>query len=265
MMNTIALNPPRFSPLRCYALEARHEFLRLARTPMFCVPTLVFPAVFYLLFAVMLNPGTAGSGGTVPGIYMLATFGVYGVMTPGLFGFGVSVALDRERGWLTLKRALPMPAGAYLGAKLLMAMLFAAAIFAILGLLGTMCGGVRLSALAWLRLLLTEVFGVLPFCAIGLFLGARVSAQAAPAVANLIYLPMAFFAGLWVPLAALPALLQTIAPVWPPYHLAQLALRAVDQPATGSTLGHVAVLAAITAVFFMAARGRLARAAAGSS
>ena len=40
------------SPLRCYQLEAKYEFLRLLRTPIFVLPTMLFPALFYLLFGV---------------------------------------------------------------------------------------------------------------------------------------------------------------------------------------------------------------------
>ena len=36
---------------------------------------------------------------------------------PGLFGFGVSLAFEREQGLLTFKQALPMPPGAYLLAR----------------------------------------------------------------------------------------------------------------------------------------------------
>jgi len=178
-MNTIAPALPRVSLPRIYALEGKHEFLRLLRAPSFAVPTLLFPPMFYLLFAVLF---AGRSGGFHANVYLLATYGVFGVMAPGLFGFGVSVALDRERGWLTLKRALPMPPGAYLASKLAMAMLFAAVIFTILAILAITLGGVRLPASAWPQLLVVDVFGVLPFCAIGLFVGTLVSGQAAPAV-----------------------------------------------------------------------------------
>ena len=33
--------------------------------------------------------------------------GVFGAMGPGLFGFGVSLAIEREQGLLRLKQALP--------------------------------------------------------------------------------------------------------------------------------------------------------------
>ena len=248
---------PRVSLPRIYALESKHEFLRLLRAPQFAVPTLLFPAMFYCLFAVLFVKGASGFHAN---IYLLATYGVFGIMAPGLFGFGVSVAFDRERGWLTLKRAQPMPPGAYLASKLAMAMLFAATIFAILALLATTIGGVTLPLAAWLRLFLVEIFGVLPFCAIGLCVATLVSGQAAPAVINVIYLPMSFLSGLWMPLSVLPPLMREIAPLWPAYHLGQLALSAVGQPSEGSTLIHILALAATTAIFLAVARLRFARA-----
>lgn len=254
-MNTIALPAPRVSLLRCYALESKHEFLRLLRAPAFSVPTLMFPAMFYLLFAVLFTR----SGDWQANVYLLATYNVFGVMAPGLFGFGVSVALDRERGWLTLKRAQPMPPGAYLASKLAMAMLFAAIIFVILAILATTLGGVRLPLSSWLSLFAVDLFGVLPFCAIGLFVGTLVNGSAAPAVVNLIYLPMSFLSGLWMPMSMLPGIVREIAPLWPAYHLGQLGLAAVGQTVAGSAVTHIAVLAGFTLVFLALARRRLMR------
>jgi len=244
--------------LRCYAIEAKHECLRLLRTPMFCVPTLVFPAMFYLLFGVLMNHGH-NTGPFDPATYMLAGYGVFGVMAPGLFGFGVSVATDRDRGWLQWRRAMPLPPGAYLFAKLAMAMLFAAIVFAILATIAVTAAGVHLPLSSWAQLFFVEVFGVLPFCAIGLFIGSAVSGQAAPAIANLVYLPLSFLSGLWLPLSVLPAFLREIAPLWPAYHLGQLAYAAVGQPNAGSPLSHIAALAVVTMLFLLPARHRLAR------
>jgi ABC-2 type transport system permease protein len=255
-MNTFAIETPRVSLGRIYALEARNEFLRMLRAPSFALPTLIFPPMFYLLFGVLF--GNRG-GDFHASIYLLATYGVFGVMSPGLFGFGVSVAMDRERGWLVYKRALPMPPGAYLVAKLIMAMVFATIIFAILGTLASTLGGVHLPASAWLTLLVVDVLGVLPFCAIGLFIGSLVSGSGAPAVANLIYLPMSFLSGLWMPLSVLPPLIAKIAPFWPAYHLGRLALVAVGEAPGEAVLPHVLALATFTVVFFALARRRLAR------
>jgi ABC-2 type transport system permease protein len=180
-------------------------------------------------------------------------------MAPGLFGFGVAMALDRERGFLALKRALPTPPGAMLLAKMGMAMVFAVMISIILIAIALTLGKVTLAPLQLLELTLVNVLGVLPFCAIGLYIGTVVSGPGAPAVINILYLPMAFLAGLWMPLSMLPPLFARLAPVWPAYHLAQVALSVVGLDDGGSTGVHVLVLAAVSGLFFLLARRRLAR------
>jgi ABC-2 type transport system permease protein len=263
MMNAIiaesnlhAAHYPARLALTAYALEAKYEFLRVLRTPAFAIPSLMFPPLFYLLFAVLLNRGNDGAAH-----YLFATYSVFGVMAPGLFGFGVGVAIERERGWLALKRVAPMPPGAYLAAKMIMAMLFALIIYAILAAMAYMLGGVRLQAMQWLLIGLITTLGVLPFCALGLLVGSRVNASAAPAFVNFIYLPMAFLSGLWMPITMLPTFIQNIAWIWPPYHLAQLALAASGRDSAGGVLEHVGYLAAFTVICFAIARRSLARAA----
>lgn len=240
--------------LRAYLLEARYEFLRVLRTPAFALPTLLFPPLFYLLFGLLLNRASSGAAH-----YLFATYSVFGVMAPSLFGFGVAIAIERERGWLALKRVAPMPPGAYLIAKMAMAMLFAAIIYAILAAMAYALGGVRLAPSAWVALALIAVGGVLPFCALGLLIGSRANASAAPAFVNLIYLPMAFLSGLWMPLSMLPAWIGTVAPLWPAYHLARLALAAVGQGGGEGLLVDVAALAAFTLLCFAVARRWFAR------
>ncbi|HEX7111355.1 MAG TPA: hypothetical protein VF216_02845 [Mizugakiibacter sp.] len=68
-------------------------------------------------------------------------------------------------------------------------------------------------------LLTVGVLGVLPFCALGMFVGTLIKGQGAPGLLDLIYLPMSFLSGLWLPLPVLPQLPQRIAPAWPSYHL----------------------------------------------
>lgn len=63
-----------------------------------------------------------------------------GIMGPALFGFGMGLALEREQGLIALKRALPMPKGAYLVAKMLMAASFAVLIATAIAL-ETLLGG----------------------------------------------------------------------------------------------------------------------------
>ena len=252
---TQAIPVSGYRALPAYLLESKYELLRVLRTPAFAVPTLMFPPLFFLLFGLLLNHGNAGAAH-----YLFATYSVFGVMAPSLFGFGVAVAIEREKGWLSLKRVAPMPPGAYLLAKLAMAMLCAAIIYLILAAMAYALGGVRLPAGQWLALGAISVAGAVPMCALGLIIGIRANAAAAPAIVNLIYLPMSFLSGLWMPLSMLPHFLQQIAPLWPAWHLGQLALSTTGQPTTGSIAGHLLWLAAFTAVCFAIARRGLARA-----
>jgi ABC-2 type transport system permease protein len=257
-MDAATLTPPARAlgdTLALYALEAKYEFLRVLRTPAFALPTLLFPPLFYLLFGLLLNRGSANAAH-----YLFATYSVFGVMAPSLFGFGVGVAIERERGWLALKRVAPMPPGAYLLSKLVMAMLFAAIIYGVLAAMAWTVGGVRLATGQWLLLGMIAVGGVVPFCALGLMIGSRANASAAPGLVNLIYLPMAFLSGLWMPLTLLPAVIGQVAPLWPAYHLAQLSLATIGRGDGSAVLPHVAALALFAALCFVVARRWLARA-----
>ncbi|WP_295915166.1 ABC transporter permease [uncultured Xanthomonas sp.] len=234
--------------------EIRYEVLRWLRTPSFALPTLLFPPLFYLLFGVLLNHGRHDAA-----VYLMASYSVFGVMAPALFGFGVGLALDRERGLLALKRAMPVPPLALLLARTALAMAFALVIGILLQALAALLGGVMLTPAQRIGLLLVDVLGTLPFCAIGLALGAYAGGSGAPALVNLIYLPMAFLSGLWIPLQLLPAWLTTLAPLWPSYHLGQMALRVVGQGDGHGSAGHVIALLAVTVVFYALAQRRLRR------
>jgi ABC-2 type transport system permease protein len=248
--------PARVSGARVLLLEAHSEFLRLLRAPSFCVPTIAFPLMFYLLFGIFLAPVRAHPEAARAA---LAAFLVIGSMAPGLFALGITLASDRERGLLELKRALPMPPGIYLLAKLAMAMLFAAIVALLLMGLAATLGGISLPAPRWLLLFTMAVIGVVPFCAIGLLVGALAKATAAPAVLNLIYLPMSFLSGLWVPLNFLPHGVARLAPLWPSWHLAQLGAEVIGEPSSGAPAAHALVLLAVAAVCFTAAQRALRR------
>ena len=239
---------------RLFACEAGYEILRTLRTPAFVIPTLAFPVVFYLLFAVLI-PGQWGN--LHKASYLLATYGVFGVIGPALFGFGVGMAIDREQGLLELKRVSPMPMLAYFFARIAMSLLTAACVVVLLSVAASVFGGVRMDMLQWLRLLLALLLGTLPFCAMGLWIGSLVKGQAAVGIVNLIYLPMSVLSGLWIPLFVFPTLIQKLAAVWPAWHLAQLALGIAGQIQNVNMPLHGAVLLGYTALFLGLALWRM--------
>jgi ABC-2 type transport system permease protein len=238
---------------RVYRTEAKYEFLKTLRQPAYVIPCLTFPLIFYVMFGIVFG-GKQAIGAVNVATYLLATYATFGVMGASLFGFAVGVAMERGYGWLQVKRASPMPPLAYLAAKAAMSMVFSAIVVIGLYVLGTAFGGVHLPIVNFLALAGTVIAGSIVFCAMGLAIGCYTAPNAAPAVVNVLFLPMSFCSGLWLPLPLLPKVLQLVAQFLPPYHLAQLALRQVGFAAAGAAWQHIAALVAFTVVFLLLAR-----------
>jgi ABC-2 type transport system permease protein len=251
-----------------YLTETKFECLRALRAPAFAIPFLVLPLVLYVLFGVFLA-GSMSKGDPTVARLMFANWAVFGVMGPGMFGFGMFVATERGQGLLTLKRAVPMPPAAYLLSKMIMAMLFSAIVMGTLVLAGVVLGHPQFSASQYAGIALLDMLGSLPFCAVGLFIGTRASAKSAPAFANLAYLPFMHLGGLFYPL---PKSVQPLEFLSPAFYLDKLALRlagapSLDQLANGATgpSSHatpilcMVVLAGVTLFFTALSIRRLAR------
>ena len=206
--------------LRLFVKETKYEFLKLWRMKSFSLSIIGFPVMFYALFGIA-NRGNY-DGATEVSKYMLAGYCCFGMIGAALFGIGVGLGSERAAGWLELKRASPMPPMAYLLAKCITAQAFGMIIVGVLVAIATVFGGVRLTALEFSSLLGMAVVGTIPFAAMGLLIALLVPPASAPGVVNLIYLPMSFMGGLWIPIHILPKWLRAIAPSMPTYHLAQL-------------------------------------------
>jgi ABC-2 type transport system permease protein len=212
--------------LRTYLTEAKYESVRALRAPSFAIPFLLLPIVLYVLFGILLAGSMSHGDATVARI-MFVNFSVFGVMGPGMFGFGAFVATERAQGLLTLKRALPMPTASYLLAKMVMTMFFSVMIMGTLIVAALAFGHTHLSIWQFLAVAVIDILGSLPFCAIGLLIGTLASGKSAPAFVNLAYLPMMHLGGLFYPL---PKSVQPIEFVSPAFYLDKLGLRVVGAP-----------------------------------
>jgi ABC-2 type transport system permease protein len=224
--------------LAIYLKEAKYEFLTRLRLRAYSISTISFPLMFYVLFGLVLNPKDAPVGGTTIATYLIPSYGTFGVMGASLFGTASGLAAERGLGWLQVKRASPMPPFAYFTAKVALGMIFSTVVVLLLLLLGFAFGGVRMPFLDAAKLVAILVAGSLPFCAMGLAIGYFVGPNSSVATTNLIYLPLSFCSGLWVPIVFLPKLLQQVAHFLPPYHLAQLALSVVGAGQHESNWAH---------------------------
>ena len=239
---------------RAYLTEAKYECVRMFRVPAFAGPFLALPVLLYLLFAVLLY-GPALRSEPAGALFTFTAFSILGVIGPGLFAFGITIAMEREQGLFTLKRALPTPPAAYLLSKMLMSMMFVAIVMVTM-IAAAPLGHLRLTAGQLLSVAVINIWGALPFCAIGLFIGTRVTGKSAPGFVNLVYFLMLYLSGFLIPL---PKSIQWIAFASPAYYLNQLVRRVEGASSQGPPLMHIAILTGFTLALTAIALRRLKR------
>ncbi len=216
----------------------------ILREPTALFFSVLMPVMFYAIFA-----GLFGNYDTSTGIpvaaSMIATYGTFAVVSVMLVNPGVSVADDRTRGWLRVKKVSAVPITTVIAAKVIAALPYAAAALVAISAVSLAVAGPVLDPLTWLRLVAVLLVGSLPFALLGLAVGFVASSNAAVAILNAILFPMVIASGLWMPLEILPGFVQAIAPFLPTYQLSQLALA---QLTGAGGLGHLLALLLSTVV-----------------
>jgi ABC-2 type transport system permease protein len=223
--------------LRIFLTEARYEFVRLLRTRAFSLAVIGFPVIFYVFFGLIMNRGEH-IGSVSVAKYMLAGYAVFGMAGAALFGIGGGLASELSTGWLELKRASPMPPLAYLAAKCCSAAAFGLIIVSLLTVLGITIAHVSITLSEYARMMTLTLVGTIPFACLGMVIALLVPFNATPGVINMIYLPMSFCGGLWLPIMMLPHVLQKFALLLPTYHLSQLVLACFGYASAGSARSH---------------------------
>ena len=75
----------------------------------------------------------------------------------------------------------------------------------------------------------------------------------------LVFLALAVFGGLWMPVTMYPPFMQTLAQLLPSFHLAQVSLAVVGTGPDVTALAHVAIAAGMTAILALLALWRWSR------
>ena len=225
-MNALALKtfetaPARSRALSAYLTETQYELARMIRNPSVAIPVLLLPCGLYALFALLIA-GEWINKDPNAGIFLFAAFSIMAVTMPALFGTGVTLALERDMGLLRLKRAQPAPPAAWVVAKIVSGLVLALLAYAPIVILALATGKLSLGTGQVLAMSAALMLGTIPFCAMGLMIGSLASGSAAPAYANLIYLPGCYLSGMFFPM---PASMYWQTPIWPQFHVKQFAMQ----------------------------------------
>ncbi len=193
----------------------------LVRMPGYWVPTLVFPAMLFSFF------GASAAGDTQRSAYTMASFCIYAIAGVAFYQFGAGLAQDRETPFDSWSRTLPGSTLPAIAARVACAGLFGVAAVGLVIVAAQLLAPPNLSAGSFARLLAVCGLNAIPAAFMGITLGYLASARVAVALANLIYLPLAYVGGLWVPPQALPPTINAISQWTPTRHMAELAWHVV--------------------------------------
>lgn len=225
--------------------HARVGFLDLMRWPGYVVPTVVFPAMFYLLFDLPFARHSVPIANATALAFIV--FAIAGVT---LYQFGVGIAQERGRPWERYLRTLPVSPFERFAARILVALAFGILTASVVALTARAFTPIDLSTAQWLRVFVYSLAGGVPFVLIGISLGYWLSARAAVPVATALNLLLAYAGGLWMPPSDLPRFVAAISPYLPTRQFADLLWSVTG---SGEALRPLFGLAAYTAIFGMLA------------
>jgi len=215
-----------------------------------------FSVAFPLVFLVLFNAINGGHHIAELGGISYATWFVPGILAYGLImatftNLAVSTAIARDLGILKRIRGTAMPTWVFMAGRIVSTLVTALALTAATLGLGVVAYGVHLRTSTLAGLLLTLALGSVCFTTLGLAVTAIIpNADAAPAIVNVIVLPLTFISGIWMVLATAPAWLTTVARFFPVKALADGLQHAFDPATTGNgiVMGDLRSLAIWTAV-----------------
>lgn len=193
----------------------------LFRQPGFWIPTVLFPVMLYAFFG-------AQSGGGLWAKNAMASFTVYAVLGVGFFQFGVSVAQDRESHFATWQRSLPGGIINQWIARVLASLVFVAIAVSLVIAMAIALTDIELSVVALSRLIIVCLLSSVTAIFMGIALGSLSSARAVVPLANLIFLPLAYLGGLWVPPMVMPSTINAISQWTPTRAMGELSWAAIN-------------------------------------
>jgi ABC-2 type transport system permease protein len=200
------------------------------RNPASAFFTFAFPLMFLVIFTSLLGEGQVILNGFEldTTTYYVGAMAAFGVISACFTNIAMSITFNRDAGILKRLRGTPIPAGAYLTARILHGMVVGIILVVITLLFGMLVYDSPLpTGTPLLEFTAAFLVGSLSFAALALALTAVIpNADASPPIVNATILPLLFLSGIFIPLNDdAPAWMTTIAEVFPVKHFAD-AMRA---------------------------------------
>ncbi len=187
-----------------------HEFRFIQkvfwRNPASVFFTALLPVIFLLIFATIFGNDKIEKLGNLPTTtYYVPAIVTLAVISATMVSLATNLTIAREAGLLKRGRGTPLPAWVFIAGRVGNAIVISVLMVVVV----TVIGRVLYDApIPWERLpaLITTLFvGAASFCCLGIAMTAIIpSREAAPAITNLITLPLYFLSGIFIPESEIP-------------------------------------------------------------
>jgi ABC-2 type transport system permease protein len=202
------------------AVYTRYELLRTFRNKRFLLFAFGFPLVLYVLIAAPnRHVHDLNHSGLSAPLYFMVGLLAFGTMTA-MLSSGARIAAERAVGWNRQLRITPLSPRTYFRTKVLTGYAMSLGTIGLLYAAGTVLG-VRLAADDWLKMTWLILVGLIPFAALGIFIGHVVTQDSIGPVIGGSTALLAFLGGVWFPLGG--GTLSDIGQALPSYWLVQAA------------------------------------------
>ena len=201
--------------MRGVLLLTQAEISRLRRNKRYLLFTIGLPVILYLIVA---KQGKSAYGVEFTSYYMVA-MASFGSFSGALNGNAIRISEERKVGWIRQLRLTPLPANAYVVAKILTSMATTIPSVVVVLLLGRFYGGVHLAAWQWLVVAVIVWLGSTIFAALAVAIGYRFPPDQVQPIAMLIYFTFTILGGIWFPLSGA---LQNIGKGTPTYEAVKI-------------------------------------------
>jgi len=192
------------------------------RSPFAAFFTLVFPIMFLVIFSVIFGNGSVevARGVTVrTATFYVPAIAAFSVITACYTNIAMSLSIARDSGALKRMRGSPMPAWAYMFARIVHAVLVAVFLVIICAAFGAVFYQATLPTSTLPAFLVALVVGAATFCALGVAVTSVIpTSDAAPAIVNASVLPLMFISNVFIPLQNPPQWIDILAKIFPVRH-----------------------------------------------
>jgi ABC-2 type transport system permease protein len=200
---------------------AAHEFRYCQkvfwRNPGSVFFTVLFPVLLLVIFATIFGGERIGAlGGIAADRYYVPAIVTLAVISATFTSLAMNLAIAREEGLLERGRGTPQPAWVFIAGRVGNSLVVSVLMVAVVTLVGLVLFG---APIPWGSLDLVAValvVGAASFSTLGIAITAIIpSREAAPALVNLIVLPLYFLSGIFIPESEIPTGVLDVASVFP--------------------------------------------------